>query len=95
MTDPRGRGAAPSPRMLKCPNCGAPNLHNGQGKTQACSYCGTEIAVPRELWPPPAPPPVTPIPKASPWLGVFGCGMLILMALAVIIATLLLNQLPK
>ena len=95
MTDPRGRGGQPSPRMLKCPNCGAPNLYNGQGKVQACSYCGAEIAVPPELWPPPAPPAVTPIPKTSPWLGVLGCGMLVLMAVAVIIVTLLLNQLPK
>ena len=95
MNNPSGQTASLTPHQLKCPNCGAPNPYNGQGKTQICTYCGTEIPVPPELWPPPAPPQVTPIPKASPWLGLLGCGMLILMAVAVIVATIVLSNMPR
>jgi hypothetical protein len=69
VTDPRGRGARPNPRLLKCPNCGAPNHYDGQGKTQICSYCDAKIAVPSELLSSAAPPPVTPIPRPAHGLG--------------------------
>ena len=95
MTDPRGRGAPPSSHTLKCPSCGAPNLYNGQGKMQACSYCGAEIAVPPQMWPPPVAPTFTPIPQAKPWLGLLGCAMMIVMALLVIIATIVLSNLSQ
>lgn len=40
------------PQSFNCPNCGAALEYPGAGRTMACTYCGTTVQVPQELWQP-------------------------------------------
>lgn len=33
-----------------CPNCGAALEYSGTGRTMKCTYCGTVVQVPEQLW---------------------------------------------
>jgi predicted amidophosphoribosyltransferase len=37
-------------QSFNCPNCGAAVEYHGTGRTMACPYCGTTLAVPEEFW---------------------------------------------
>jgi LSD1 subclass zinc finger protein len=39
-------------QTFNCPNCGAALEYSGGGRTMKCTYCGTTVQVPEELWQP-------------------------------------------
>jgi hypothetical protein len=39
-------------QSFSCPSCGAALEYAGAGRTMKCTYCGTVVQVPEELWEP-------------------------------------------
>ncbi len=37
---------------FSCPNCGGTLEYPGTGRTMKCTYCGTTVDVPAEIWQP-------------------------------------------